>query len=193
MSIPSEYNLSNGFISDYIRNSYLDSRGDMWIATTRGVARFQQDKINFYSSGNGLANNYCYHLTEDRKGDIWITSASGLSLFDGSNFTTYSVENGLSSDRIEFLLPMKDGSLIVSTEGGLDIIKNREVSKLFTIQELKGRVISHMTFNRNDEIWCGTTDNGIMQLDINENSLILMEDLQIKGKITFLTFDHSIA
>ncbi|MFC2125040.1 two-component regulator propeller domain-containing protein [Bacteroidota bacterium] len=185
------YTLSNGFISDYIRNSYQDSNGTMWVVTTRGVAHFQKDKINFYNASDGLANNYCYQITEDSEGDIWIATVSGLSLFDGDDFSTYSVGIGMSSDRIEHLLPIEDGSMLVSTEGGIDLIKNRQVTNLFSIQELKGRVVSYMARNSNNEVWCGTTDNVILKLDLEDHQIVILDDMGIRGKITFLTFDHS--
>ena len=53
-----------------------DSKGYMWFATDRGVARFNGYEFHTFTTNDGLTDNTVFRLFEDYNGRIWMYSFS---------------------------------------------------------------------------------------------------------------------
>jgi signal transduction histidine kinase/ligand-binding sensor domain-containing protein len=84
-----------------IRNLFVDSKGSLWVATTRyGLARL--DDVNaetpqfvFYGTAEGLSDNLISTITEDKFGRIYAGSGRGI---DQVNLETKEVKHFNSND-----------------------------------------------------------------------------------------------
>lgn len=99
-----------GLSSDYIYQSFIDSRGRVWFATDReGIDRW--DGTTFLHYEEGFASKAVYGFAEDAKHRIWANvQGDGLRLVEGDslklsegavqNTTLYSLSSDLSGNLI---------------------------------------------------------------------------------------------
>ena len=98
------YTTAYGLPSNAINNLKIDSKGNIWVATNSGVAKFDGTSWTTLTTDNsGLAQNSIGRVSEDSKGRIWFAAAigqntqSGVTIFDPSSnsWDYYSAKNGL--------------------------------------------------------------------------------------------------
>ena len=65
------------------RGVLTDSRGDMWVATSSGVFKFDGSDFVLFDQARGLASNDARALAEDKSGKIWVATSSGFATIDG--------------------------------------------------------------------------------------------------------------
>jgi ligand-binding sensor domain-containing protein/two-component sensor histidine kinase len=75
-----------GFSNDYCNESYVDSKGTVWVATYSGVVRIdgiETDNPVCYllTEKNGLASNEVHDIAEYQN-QIWVTASKGLSYWN---------------------------------------------------------------------------------------------------------------
>ncbi|RYD59034.1 MAG: hypothetical protein EOP56_02045 [Sphingobacteriales bacterium] len=77
-SQPTQYNISskNGLPTDNVYNVLVDKYGYLWIATEKGVIKYNGYSLKVFDLSSGLVNDDVWHLTEDRKGRIWLSCIS---------------------------------------------------------------------------------------------------------------------
>ena len=106
-------NKDPGSLSDnLIRNMKLDSKGNIWIATNKGLNLFQKDTDTFkkyyhdINNLDSLSSNDVRKIFEDSEGNIWIgTEGKGVIVYDGSKIVNqYTSKDGLMSDYISLLI-----------------------------------------------------------------------------------------
>lgn len=77
------------FLNDYVKNLVPVSHDIFWLATNRGLLKYQKGDVIVYNTENSpLPNNYLYALAMDSKGVIWgsfgyINGEAGIFAFDG--------------------------------------------------------------------------------------------------------------
>lgn len=80
---------TDGLPSDVIYFLYRDSRGYMWIATDKGIARYNGLKVEVFTTLNGLPDNEIYCIREDKQQRVWFGSYSGaLCYYKNDTFFT---------------------------------------------------------------------------------------------------------
>jgi len=107
-------------IGQYIVEIFEDSSGDLWFCTlSKGVARYDGEKLVYLDESSGLAGNAVVGMLEDANGHIWFATHSGLSKYDGKRFTNYTTAEGLCHNRVSQLMLDKKGLLWIGTWGGV--------------------------------------------------------------------------
>ena len=83
------YTVEDGLPSNETYAVFEDRQGYIWIATDRGVSKFDGYKFENFTTQDGLPGNTVFSFTEDAKGRIWFRTFNGNMgfYFDGS-FTT---------------------------------------------------------------------------------------------------------
>lgn len=76
--LPNTFNfdINNGLPSNHIYCIMTDRYGYLWIATDRGVAKYNGYEFRVFDLSDGLPNNDVWDLFEDRKGRIWLSNIS---------------------------------------------------------------------------------------------------------------------
>ncbi len=96
-------NSENGLASDHIYDMITDKYGYLWIATDRGVARFNGYDTRLYRLNDGLPNEDNWGIIEDLKGRIWIsTQAKEVGYIKNDRYVRVPVKNttGTFSPRV---------------------------------------------------------------------------------------------
>jgi len=70
------YNIDNGLPSNYAYSVLTDHLGYLWIATEKGVAKYNGYDFKIFNQSNGISNEDVWELCEDRKGRMWLSNIS---------------------------------------------------------------------------------------------------------------------
>ncbi len=127
--------------SKIIRNLLLDKKGNIWIATDKGVnvihsktkynTKITSQTIDTQTEkASGYNLDYVIPLFEKSNGDIWIgTLGNGIKVLSqiSSNFTckisSYTNEHGLSNNTIKSIIEDNKGNIWVTSNKGLNRIE----------------------------------------------------------------------
>jgi hypothetical protein len=69
-------NIDNGLPTNYAYCTIVDRYGYLWIATAKGVVRYNGYESRVYNYNHGLPEDDIWRLYEDKKGRIWLSSIS---------------------------------------------------------------------------------------------------------------------
>jgi ligand-binding sensor domain-containing protein len=171
-----------------------DALGNIWMATTEGVVKFDGSTFTTFTMKDGLPDNSTYALEMDEFNRAWVGTQNGLAVLSGSAFR--KVDMGVNSGaQVVNFLKYTPKQMWVGTNNGLHAIKvNIEFNE--SLPELKHYVLEDglrsLETNLNSAfldhsgiLWFGTAD-GLMRFDATKtsfNSLIeprlLLSNIQI--------------
>ena len=66
------FNIYNGLPSNHVYNSIVDRNGYLWLATTKGVVKYNGYSFRVFNFADGLPKEDVWRLVEDKKGRIWL-------------------------------------------------------------------------------------------------------------------------
>ena len=151
-----------------------DRDGDLWIATSYGLNKFDKttEKFTRYfnnNNKNSLINNEVRYIYEDSEGLIWIGTRHGLDSFnkEKEEFTNYNwllSSNGVKDYYISAIYEDLNGVLWLGCglEGGL-IKFNRKTNKIKNYKydkenskSISNNSIESITEDKNGNLWIGT-------------------------------------
>ena len=64
-------NIDNGLPSNHVYGAITDKHGYLWIATPKGIARYNGYDLKIFNISEGLPYEDIWELLEDRKGRIF--------------------------------------------------------------------------------------------------------------------------
>ncbi len=174
-------NNPNSIPSNTTRGILQDTEGSVWIATEKGLSKYEGSNkfITYTNKGydvNSISNDVVYTLMQDKSGLLWVGTYAGISLFDPvNNIQLYKSDplddNSLSDNVIHGIYEDEDGLLWVGTrDSGLNII-DRNSNQIRHIYEgnseykLSTNSIKVIT-GKDNIVWVGTR-NGVNKIDKN--------------------------
>jgi signal transduction histidine kinase/ligand-binding sensor domain-containing protein/CheY-like chemotaxis protein len=104
-----------------------DKTGRMWVGSTHGLYRWEQNRWTLFTAKDGLLRDSITHIAQTGDGAIWVgyREPIGLSrlVFSGDRLTAkhYSTNDGLSSDYVIFLGLDSRSHLWVGTDNGVNV------------------------------------------------------------------------
>ena len=69
-----------------------DPSGNVWVATSAGLSRFDSWQWTTFTQADGLADDHIHSVVVDGQGQVWAGSLNGLSRFDDQRWTRYRFE-----------------------------------------------------------------------------------------------------
>ena len=94
-----QFGAGDGLGSNNVRDIFVASDGTVWVATSRGVSRLEDNQFSTSNVLNaGLPSNSVRALAEDGQGRIWIATDGGVGSFDGSTWTAFTTAQGLPTN-----------------------------------------------------------------------------------------------
>ncbi len=135
-----------------------------WMVTTA-----QQPFFRHYTVNDGLLSSEVYYVLQDAKGYMWFATDRGVNRFDGYTFRNYTTENGLNSNTVFSIHEDHKGRLWFRTfSGGLSYwLKDSIYTPGFNqqlIRELGQVTINSMYVDREDTIWLGLVQSGMIKI-----------------------------
>jgi signal transduction histidine kinase/ligand-binding sensor domain-containing protein len=201
------FDLKSVLKSEIIRSIIVDSKGNLWVATSGGgvsclridTSNVSNEKlflvhnyINALSDPNSLSFDLVYTLVEDENGIIWAGTNSGLNRIDPktNSVRRFMAENGLPDETILGILSDHNGHVWFSHRKGISRLdaKTFEIRNYTIYDGLQGVEFNENAFYRSSktgEMFFGGINglNAFMPNNITENKSlppkIVITDLQI--------------
>ncbi len=155
--------------NDIIR-IFKDSKGDMWVGTSRGLSRYSKENKSFknYDEEDGLANNFVYGILEDNNGNLWISTNNGLSKFNPSTetFKNYYEQDGLQGNEFNqnaFAKDNKTGRLMFGGPNGFNVFNPNDVKENSFVPPVV--YTNYTRYNSDDEEGKPIFEKGISERD----------------------------
>ncbi|MBE9461578.1 two-component regulator propeller domain-containing protein [Dyadobacter subterraneus] len=172
-----------------------DSHGIFWLATVKGLIRYDADNEKFkrYTTDDGLINNSTQAVVEDEQGMLWISTANGLSMFDPvrKTFQRYSAGYGLQAYEFKQKSGYRDsyGNLYF---GGVNGFNKFDPRKLIPGKHSFPIVLTNLKiFNKDVNIT--VDDSSPLYKDISETSSITLSYDQSFISLEFAALDYTFA
>ncbi|HZR46421.1 MAG TPA: two-component regulator propeller domain-containing protein [Candidatus Manganitrophaceae bacterium] len=82
----------------WVYGVHFDPKGEMWVATWKGVSRFDGKNFKTYTTDDGLIDKWVYTLAQDQKKTFWFGTEGGVTRFDGREWKSWSNKEGVGAD-----------------------------------------------------------------------------------------------
>lgn len=170
----------NSLINNSAHRIFEDSKGYLWIGTSRGISKYERNKNKFTSYKHSpsdkfsLAGNYINSIVEDKTGRLWIGTLGGLSCYDYDknifiNFISKDQDSkSLYHNAVYSICEDPFGNLWVGTDGGglnyFDVSKGtftKYFSDSLSVNYLSAASIPYLLFDSDSILWIGTIADGL--------------------------------
>lgn len=92
------FNIKNGLPSNHIYYVTRDTHGYLWIATNKGVVRYNGYEFKLFDLSDGLPNADVWQLYEDKRGRMWVVSISdNIGYIHNNKYYKANLKNPASS------------------------------------------------------------------------------------------------
>lgn len=127
---------ANGLTSG--RAFYEDSKQRIWVGTNdNGLAVIDGEEIRHYTYKDGLPSSSIRNFAEDKDGNIFVGTTAGLAFIKENGLLYHLSDAVLNTERILKLNADSSGTIYGHTTNGIVFsIKNRNISELYTSDEL---------------------------------------------------------
>ena len=157
------YSVESGLPSSETYAIEQDNEGNIWIATDRGVVKYDGIKFKKYTEKDGLVNNVVYQLYKDPFGKIWfICMKSGLCYYEKGRIKKYKYNHTIS--KLTKNLIHSDRNILVKKDHTV-IIGFRE----YGLIEINEKGIYKHTKQKSPTINVNLIDNNIIWSNSGEN------------------------
>lgn len=159
----------NGLSNNTINDIKQDTAGYIWIATNKGLNRFDGSEFKTYSSSNSeiLKSDYISCLEVDEKNRIWFgTSDGGLHFLNHAEDRIHNIP-GISLD-VNVIVETKSGAFWIGTKDGLFLMQEKLDGQFSFLQYSK--LACHSIEIQDENLWIGTTV-GVYFLEVAKNRL----------------------
>ncbi|MBC8234733.1 SpoIIE family protein phosphatase [bacterium] len=154
------YDASDGMIPGIVRQIYQDRKGDLWIATSEGVSRYDGKQFKNFTTKDGLPGYDVRAIAEDDSGNLLFGTNNGVSRYDGKGFQNFTEDERLRNNYL--ILKGSDGQLWFNTDEGIICYDGEQFHSVGT-QELVAPI--QIMEDRNGNLWFGTWFNGVFRYD----------------------------
>lgn len=106
---------------------FESKNGTIWVATSKGLSRFNEQAMNFthFDKRNGLASDVIMSVNEDGNGNLWLGTTGGLSCFNPTNYiaTNYTWKDGVQGGDFSkgATIKLSNGNLVFGGMEGYNI------------------------------------------------------------------------
>lgn len=163
--------MADGLASNDVNQIYQDKDGFVWIATSRGLCRYdgysvQTFKSNLYTPGL-LNNNDTYCLTEDDNHHLWIGTYDGLNVLDKQTGQIRAAcESQLDGKLVFCMLSLSPDTLLLGMETGLYLYHiSGDTCELFLPGRIPPGSVKSLIRDSHNNIWVGTWSSGFFRYD----------------------------
>ncbi|MBC8035436.1 MAG: histidine kinase [Chitinophagaceae bacterium] len=183
------YTEKDGMSTGVVTGVTGDRNGSIWIATSKGLNKLKNGRIEIYRQSNGLLDDEIEDVLEDRDGVVWISQRSGLSAAASNYFILYNKEHGLVHNEVYSILEYDMNTYWVGTSKGISIFsfnatEGRQFRNLTTKEGLPDNFVSKLFRDSRGNIWMATNKGAACYQYTSRKFMYLDQSKGLQGKLT---------
>ena len=154
------WEVEDGLAQDSVQAITQSSEGYLWLATEKGLVRFDGAAFKVFTRKNTprLPDNYIQTLFADNDGTLWIgTRTGGLARWTHGALYVFPAR-----ERIRCISRDRDGVLVVGTSAGLKKLKGGRLVNYGL--GLSRQPVTALLEDRKGTLWVGTEDAGLARI-----------------------------
>ncbi len=191
------WDISAGLPSNLIHSITQTPDGYLWIATNKGLVRFDGIKfstVKFAGKEEAAAGQSAVPeaLYLDKNKKLWIGSSIGLTSYDYQTrrFHTFTPGHGLAKGKIRRLTEDKDGNLWLGFDTSyVNRFSNGKFTAYDSSHGLEGKTVNAVIEDRKGNLLVGTRDNGVFTY--KDNKFFNYPLPGLKGFLVNMLEDHN--
>lgn len=143
--------------SGMVRNIKQDSKGNILVASFKGVFRY--DGKSFTNLTSKIKSPSFWDVLEDRKGNLWFASKdSGVYYYNKKTFKHFTTREGLASNRVASIYEDKAGNIWFATGGGASRYDGKSFRNFTTKDGLSNNDVTSIMEDSTGKLWFGTRE-----------------------------------
>lgn len=151
-----------------VNHIYKDSKGRIWLCSTRGIVRIENEKLTHFTkqSGDLTIDNFRY-IYEDVDQNLWFGSyGDGMFFFENDSFYRTDITKSSLSNVVSWIREY-DGKIWVTTNNGLFAADHQQLIESVRNKDVTLDVLSfgEMDGLENDEFNGGFQNTGFIKND----------------------------
>ena len=165
------YNTANsGLKSNSIRMIAIDDNDVKWIATLKGLTRFDEEGwvwTTYQTADSNIPSNDVKDAALDRFGNVWLATAGGVSKFDGYDFTNYTKSNSdLPTSSIRSIATARNGDVWVGMfDEGAAVLREGVWTTFSPVNSrIAGHDIYDIMIDRASDAWFACNDGSAISV-----------------------------
>jgi diguanylate cyclase (GGDEF)-like protein len=143
-------------------------------AAPLAAAPIRPIRFDRLSLEQGLSQSTVWDIFQDRTGYVWLATEDGLNRFDGASVKVYRHDpSDAASLPGSFVYDIKEdaaGNLWLATINGLAMWE-RATDRILRHEKLATRPVRALELTRDNALWLGTRDSGLLRLDLASGQL----------------------
>jgi len=149
------YRPGDGLGDLWVYDLAYDKKGTLWVATWKGVSRFNGQSFKTYDTQDGLIDSWVYTLSLDPKGHFWFGTEGGVTFYNGRNWKSWTHQDGLGA-------PQPKGKQITPTYP-IPIPHHQQDSK--QVKTYNPNYVLCSVIDTKGYVWFGTWGAGLSRFD----------------------------
>ena len=175
-TIKNTITIKDGLRSDWIWDLDIDGYGNIWLATSDGLSKYDGRKIKNFTTDDGLPTNYIDAVYIDSNGIKWLMTEKGLVKFNGINIEVFDEKDGLfvnrdretisgSVPRAMYIRGDRNNNLAIGIhQVGLSIFDGRKFKNYGVNEGLIDLRVRGVDYDSDGNVWVGTEGSGVFRL-----------------------------
>lgn len=144
--------------SGIVRTVKQDRKGNIWIASWKGVFRY--DGKSFSNITAEISTARFFSVLEDKKGNFWLSSiGSGVYYYDGKSFRNFTTKDGLAGNQVTEIYADKAGHIWFCTDAGASRYDGKSFKNFTTKDGLSSNSVNSIMEDKTGKLWFGTSDD----------------------------------
>jgi ligand-binding sensor domain-containing protein len=164
------FTAANGLGKVTINDIKEDRKGNIWMATDKGLMTYDHGEISWLTKENGLLSDKVYAILFDREDNVWLSQDDGLSQYIDVNFSLFTQHDGLINNKVYSVIQDDKNTYWIGTAEGISVFTPSEkLSDRFrnvtTKDGLPGNFVHNLFKDSRGNIWVGTLYDGAARYD----------------------------
>ena len=156
----------DGLISEKTNGLFYDSKENLWLATRKGLIRYNGKEFQLLNEAFNLPFTACNVVFEDSKGNVWVGTEQGVAqIKDDELVDFYDYKDGIMS-KVTCIIEDYKGNLWIGTDGGGIVRFNGTKFKTFSmINGLSSNRVTSILQDDENTLWIGTFGGGVCRFN----------------------------
>lgn len=189
------YDESDGLISNDVWSIAADREGRIWIGTIDGVCVFNGEEFTKFILPEGKVDptlgisstKMVHSIFEDSNGTLWLSSNAGLFSYANDSLINVSKHTGIETNFVNEIFEDKNGELWVSTKNGLYSLIDNKAENITKGKIETGKGIGSIAEDKDANLWFVSNQHYLFNYDGNEIKEF-QKSVDNKGPVVFKIF-----